>query len=245
MQSRTYDLRSSGRCESVTDEIYSVSCKKDGSVIVKYIYDPVFSYQRSVEDLPEDVGDDYVCSSIEEKRNVREFLTDTYMKRELRGQVLALDDANASFSSHVHNALKLPINAVHTPNPFVCRRLVKRKMSVVYPHTIGQMIRNLPSKHKPFSLIFLDYMCTFRGNSTTSPQKDILLLFEMLKLTQKSLIAITFCTRTRTKKKTAFEDVDEATSFFVESAATKGKTAVLLKSFRYHTIVTLIFGLCH
>jgi hypothetical protein len=220
-----------------------VQGKRNDEVEVSYFFDPSVSYKKPFDVLPEEVEDIYRPSNESMKSMVRDKLSNLYLKFELVGHVLTLDDSRASFSKHLNKVLHLPKKMIHVPNPFVSRSIVKENKCILYPHKVGSTVRNLHSSHKPFSLVFLDYICTWKGNVQTTPSKDIETIFRFMKLTQVSILAVTICTRTTKKKKKYLEDVDEAKRFIAECASRcrKGCRVDCVDVITYGVIATMIF----
>jgi len=232
--------------KTLFDDFFSVvQGKRKGEVEVRYFFDPTISYKRSFDVLPE-IDDTYRPSNESMKVVVRNTLSSLYIKFELVGHVLTLDDSNASFSRHLHKVLNLPKEMIHVANPFVSRSIVKQNKCILYPHTVGSTVKNLHSSHKPFSLIFLDYTSTWKGNRHCSPSMDIERVFHYAKITRVSILAVTICTRTTKKKKKYLEDVDEAKTFITECASKcrKGCRIQCVDVISYGVIATMIFVVC-
>jgi hypothetical protein len=245
MQQSTYQLREKSSLDKNTlfDDIFSVvKGKKENEIEVKFFFEPSISYRRLLSDLPEE-HDTYRSSNEVMKITVREALSRLYLQYELNGHVLTLDDCRASFSDHLNKRLQMPKEKIHVANPFVSRSIVSQDKCILYPHKVGTMIRNFHSKHKPFSLVFLDYTCTWKGSLQTTPSKDIETVFRFLKMTRQSILAVTICTRTTKKKKTYLEDVHEAREFIIESASRcrKGCHVDCIDVITYGVIATMIF----
>jgi len=242
LRSKDTTLSKQGNNKTLFDDWFSVTkgiTKEE--ILVRYFFDPLITYRRKLEDLQE-VTDAYRPSNEIAKKNVRQTLSNLYLDLKLNGHVLTLDDCRASFSRHLNKVLNLPRDKIHVPNPFVSRSIVSQNKCIVYPHKVGSMIRNLHATHKPFSLIFLDYTSTWKGSISTSPSRDIESIFQYMKLTKVSVLAITICTRTTTKKKRYLEDVDEAKKFVVKCASKRpGYHTRCVNVTTYGVIATMIF----
>jgi len=94
--------------------------------------------------------------------------------------------------------------------------------------------------HYPFSLVFLDYTSTWRGNASTNPRKDVQYALDYLKFTRQAVLAVTFCTRTRIRKNRCLEDVDDAKAYIHFVLMQKGRNVISMETVKYGTIVTLI-----
>ncbi|KAG5184602.1 hypothetical protein JKP88DRAFT_244614 [Tribonema minus] len=86
-------------------------------------------------------------------------------------------------------------NNVYVPNPSkrVCETIQGAFSGAhVTQETIGELLAT--TQHQ-YDVVFLDYMCTAQGNTTTKPSRDVQQLFSRKLIKTPGIIATTFCKR--------------------------------------------------
>jgi hypothetical protein len=120
--------------------------------------------------------------------------------------LIFFDSSDAS-TSQVFSQAGYDKHRLHVPNPFVAAELQQQKVCTVHPLLFSQFIEQRVRSLNRVGLVWMDYTCTFPGNSRMSPERDLCQLLSRVRLTPQAVLAITFCRRDRRGKKNQLEYV--------------------------------------
>jgi hypothetical protein len=170
----------------------------------------------------------YTADYVRAKQLVNEYLAKNGSKRH---HAIVLDGP----AHHTLNCLKhfgWKSNHIHIPNN-----------SIIDYHSIHRVHKNtyhmsmndfLESGHTDItSVVYMDYMCSFWGNSECSPAIDIKYLFDNIRLADTTYLAITCSVRHRLKESLWFSNIQmlKAIAHIQKIAKAHGKQAILVPEF--------------
>lgn len=121
---------------------------------------------------------------------------------------------------------------------------IKRVHTQTYLKSVKEFIQD--GHIHDSSVVYLDYMCSFRGNNKCSPKMDVKVLFDNINM-DNSLVAITCSVRHPVKLSNIFSNLQiiKAITHIQKVAKQNGKSAELVPEFATYknkgTMYTLLF----
>ena len=170
----------------------------------------------------------YTADYVRAKQLVNEYLATNGDKRH---HAIILDGPD----HHTLNCLRKHrwfSNNIHIPNNSLEDY---HKIHRVHRESYHMSMREyLESGHTDItSVVYMDYMCSFWGNSTCSPASDIKYLFDNTRISTGCLLAITCSVRHRLKESLWFSNIQmlKAIAQIQSVAKSHGKEATLIPEF--------------
>ncbi|KKL49801.1 hypothetical protein LCGC14_2311860 [marine sediment metagenome] len=99
---------------------------------------------------------------------------------------------------------KHPSRNIHIPNNSKDFKEISKKHPQTYEMTLYDFLYKHRNRKYKLGLVYMDYMCTFNGNTECNPVNDLKLLFINKMLKFGSILGITLACRNTVKNKTGF-----------------------------------------